>query len=107
MEVRRRHFCAAYQFDKGLATFLGRPPRISKRYTDSKIPLDLSDEALATNHTDLSHARAGLDEDGWSNHRPFQRATWIRVRYIVTTFRDEVLEVSMQRVTPENRKILQ
>ncbi|KAJ5240190.1 hypothetical protein N7468_004809, partial [Penicillium chermesinum] len=106
VEIRRRQFSAAYQFDKSLATFLGRPPRISKRYINSLIPKDLSDEALATGHRDLSHLQKDLDADGWNIHRPFQRATWIRVRYIISTFREEILEVSMQNITPETKKVL-
>lgn len=106
IEARRRLFAAAYQLDKSLATFLGRPPRIPKRYTDCKIPKDLSDDALATDKRDLSHLRGDLDEDGWNTGLLFQRSTWIRVRYIMMTFRDEILEVSMQNITPETTKIL-
>ncbi|KAJ5155339.1 hypothetical protein N7492_008142, partial [Penicillium capsulatum] len=100
LESRRRLFAAAYQLDKSIATFLGRPPRIPLRYSDYQLPLDISDTALASDNEGLHFFKADLDENGWHLQRRFQRASWIRMRYILSTFRDEILELSMQKLTP-------
>lgn len=100
LESRRRQFAAAYQLDKSIATFLGRPPRIPFRYADCRMPLDISDEALATDGTSLDYLPEELDSNGWNVRGLFQRSSWMRVRFIISTFRDEVLEVSLQSVTP-------
>lgn len=65
------------------------------------MPLDISDEALATDKTILHYTRDCIDENGWNIHGVVQRSSWIRVRFIISTFRDEILEVSLQNVTPE------
>ncbi|KAJ5887785.1 hypothetical protein N7495_007826 [Penicillium taxi] len=101
LESRRRQFAAAYQLDKTIATFLGRPPRMPLRYTDCRMPLDISDEALATEDTTLTCLTEDLDSNNWNLQPLFQRSSWIRVRFIICTFRDEVLELSLQRMTPE------
>ncbi|KAK2873490.1 hypothetical protein FQN49_002327 [Arthroderma sp. PD_2] len=97
LESRRRLFAAFYQFDKGIATFLGRPPRISWRHSDCPLPLDISDEALAGNDNELETARGSLTAEGWSVSPVFQRAAWIRLRFIISTFREEILELSLQK----------
>ncbi|KAJ6178597.1 hypothetical protein N7519_009058 [Penicillium mononematosum] len=106
LESRRRQFAAAYQLDKSIATFLGRPPRIPWRYADCRMPLDISDEALATDNKVLNYSHDYIDENGWSRHGVVQRSSWIRVRFIISTFRDEILEVSLQNMTPEMENML-
>jgi hypothetical protein len=71
------------------------------------MPLDISDEALATDDMVLDYSPDDFDENGWSIHGVVQRSSWIRVRFIISTFRDEVLEVSLQRVTPELENMLE
>ncbi|KAJ5864559.1 uncharacterized protein N7529_006475 [Penicillium soppii] len=107
LETRRRQFAAAYQLDKSIATFLGRPPRIPWRYADCRMPLDISDEALATDNMVLDYSHDYIDENGWSLHGVVQRSSWMRVRFIVSTFRDEILEVSLRRLTPDMEDMLE
>jgi hypothetical protein len=38
IELRRASFARIYSGDKNLAVFLGRPPRICKRYCDFNLP---------------------------------------------------------------------
>lgn len=101
IEARRRQFAAAYQLDKSIATFLGRPPRISFRYSDSCPPLDISDDAFGTEDHSLNYAANDIDSENRGTHRVYQRASWIRTRYILSRFRDEILELSLQKVTPD------
>ncbi|PYI16139.1 hypothetical protein BO99DRAFT_466555 [Aspergillus violaceofuscus CBS 115571] len=97
-EARRRIFAAAYQLDKTVATFLGRPPRISIRHSDCKPPLDLADEILTADSAHLQLITRTLDDSGWNLQEPpvFQRASWIRVRFELGTLREEILELSLR-----------
>ncbi|KAJ5624460.1 hypothetical protein N7510_000769 [Penicillium lagena] len=106
LESRRRQFAAAYQLDKNLATFLGRPPRIPCRYSDCRMPLDIGDEALTANDLSLDSPQDGIDSTGWNINGLFQRSSWLRVRFIVSTFRDEILGVSLQDMTPSTASLL-
>ncbi|RHZ62316.1 transcription factor domain-containing protein [Aspergillus thermomutatus] len=99
LEQRRRLFAAAYQLDKSIATFLGRPPRISWRHSDCRLPLDISDEAL-TGSREL--AQRSVTAEGWSCHAVYQRSAWIRLRFLISTFREEILELSLTK-SSENR----
>ncbi|KAF3387488.1 hypothetical protein F1880_001189 [Penicillium rolfsii] len=106
LETRRRQFAAAYQLDKSIATFLGRPPRMPLRYSDCRMPLDISDDALAPEDTNLQYSPTDLDANNWNVHGVFQRASWMRVRFIISMFRDEILEVSLQKVSPQTAHLL-
>lgn len=99
LESRRRIFAAAFQFDKSMATFLGRPPRISWRHSDCSLPLDLSDDAVVGSPSEFELASTSIDSQGWNVQKPIQRASWIRVRFLISTFREEILELSLQRPT--------
>jgi hypothetical protein len=70
------------------------------------MPLDISDETLATDNMALGYSHNYVDENGWNLQRVVQRSSWIRVRFIISTFRDEILEVSLQNVTPERENML-
>ncbi|KNG88306.1 hypothetical protein ANOM_002491 [Aspergillus nomiae NRRL 13137] len=96
VETRRRLFAAAYQLDKSIATFLGRPPRISLRHSDCRLPLDLHDTSLEAGQSDMELALQGLDSDGWNTQGSLHRSTFLRQRFLVSTFREEILEVSLQ-----------
>jgi hypothetical protein len=70
------------------------------------MPLDISDEALATDNMVLDYSHDYIDSNGWSLHGVVQRSSWMRVRFIVSTFRDEILEVSLRKMTPEMEDML-
>jgi hypothetical protein len=76
-ETRRRVFCASYNLDKSLSTFLGRPFRISKRYTDVSLPLDLADEDITGDQAALQLATQALGPDKWNTQGRRLRASWI------------------------------
>ncbi|KAJ5167785.1 uncharacterized protein N7482_003379 [Penicillium canariense] len=106
LESRPRQFAAAHQLDKSIATFLSRPPRIPLRCADCRIPLDISDDALASVDKNIQYSATELDANNWNVHSVFQRSSWMRVRFIVSMFRDEILEVSLQKVTPATANLL-
>jgi hypothetical protein len=97
-ETRRRMFCSAYLQDKTLSTFLGRPLRISKRHTDIKMPLDLSDVEIMGDESTLQVAIQALSEDGWNTHGRYLRASWVRLRYIAAMYREEILDLASAKL---------
>lgn len=101
LESRRRVFCASYNLDKSIATFLGRPPRISWRHADVKLPLDLRDEDLAAAQPEFELACQNLDKDGWSTDGTHCRVSWIRLRCITGTFREEILDFSLEKLSED------
>ena len=65
-ETRRRCLALAYSLDKGMSCFLGRPPRIAKRYCNIELPLDLTWDELALEGQALEDAKSALNSDGWN-----------------------------------------
>ncbi|KAL3468054.1 hypothetical protein BJX64DRAFT_246799 [Aspergillus heterothallicus] len=100
-EIRRRIFVGFYQLDKNVATFLGRPPHISWRYSDTKPPLDISDIAIMLDGAELEQALSELDSDGWNTHAVYGYSSWYRQRYMIYTFREEILDLSLQPLSSE------
>ena len=94
-ECRRKVFAAAYRSDKILATFLGRPPRIPLQYSDVRPPLDISDESLVAKGQTLDAVLLSVDKNGWNTQRKIWPAGFIRLRYIMSAFREEILEISL------------
>ncbi|KAF2789995.1 hypothetical protein K505DRAFT_252168 [Melanomma pulvis-pyrius CBS 109.77] len=104
LESRRRIFCSTYNQDKTISTFLGRPIRLSKRHTDIKLPLDISDDDLTGDEAGFIVACRSLDDNGWNtNEKSYGghlRASWLRARYISHQFREEILDFALAKVTP-------
>lgn len=66
-ELRKRSFLKAYLQEIGLATILGRPPRLSYRYCTVDAPLDLEDTQLMQTGDELAATLAtSLDENGYN-----------------------------------------
>ena len=95
IEVRKRAFAAAYVADKALSTYLGRPPRINKKYSVFELPLDLSDDDLWSDGQELQRAAQGLDHQGWNLDKILHQSSLTRVRMLTAAMRDEVLELSL------------
>lgn len=97
-ETRRRVFCSSYNQDKAISTFLGRPIRISKRHSDTPLPLDLRDDELTGAPAALDAAIRALDPHGWNTHGQHLRASWIRLRHIASRLREEILDIALSPV---------
>ncbi|OQE44564.1 hypothetical protein PENCOP_c002G02758 [Penicillium coprophilum] len=107
-QCRRRTFAAAYQVDKLICTFFDRPPRILRRYSDCKMPLDISDDEILAGENQVKRISLVLDPNGWSATARYTSSTWARVRYILGVFREEVLEFPFRSFTDENKaKLMQ
>ncbi|KAK4497697.1 hypothetical protein PRZ48_010350 [Zasmidium cellare] len=104
-ECRRKLFAAAYQFDKFISALLDRPPRILRRFSDVKRPLDLTDDELLVSQSE-DQARMNLSPDGWSDKTRYIPATWHRLRYMLGSFREEILEYNYRLPGPETEALL-
>lgn len=94
-QIRRGCFALAFYADKCVATFVGRPPLINHRYCSLDAPLDLSDDVLFSRDDVLERGLAELDENGWDRHGRRHRVSPVRIRYILSVFREEVLEIAL------------
>lgn len=94
-ELRKRIFVTAYGHDKTVATFLGRPPRLSYRYSKMDLPLDLSNEQLFLEGAELEAALAELDENGWNTNGNLTRGTWGRIWLQNCRIREDILEIAL------------
>lgn len=62
----RRLFIATFVHDKIRATFLGRPPLLSRHYCSYALPLDLRDEDIMESEENVAIVKAKLDDNGWN-----------------------------------------
>ncbi|KAF2740366.1 hypothetical protein EJ04DRAFT_531021 [Polyplosphaeria fusca] len=102
-EARRRIHASVFRSDKTLATFFGRPPMMSSRYSDRPLPFDVDDNILATSDTELlSETLSRLDSDGWNTDGEIWASSFIRLRYQMSLFKERVLEQSLAAQTDDN-----
>jgi hypothetical protein len=94
-ELRKKIFISAYGRDKSVATFLGRPPRLSHRYCKMELPLDLSDEDLFLEGAELTAKLENLDAQGWNTNGNLHRTTWQRVWVQHSRIREDILEIAL------------
>lgn len=94
-QFRKRAMATAHELDKGQATFVGRPPRLSRHYAGLGLPLDLPDAALLGTPEALAAASSKLDGDGWNTEGLVHAATRIRAVYVLLEIREEALEISL------------
>ncbi|KAF1994633.1 hypothetical protein P154DRAFT_367137 [Amniculicola lignicola CBS 123094] len=94
-ELRKRLFITCYDNDKYTASFVGRPPRLTRQYCRIQLPLDLTDAQLMSDGLDLDAAIASLDEDGWNQRGLIQRSTFSRLFATNALMVEEILEISL------------
>lgn len=92
-EIRRRIGCQVFVVDKFLATFVGRPPLLTKRFCSIKPPLDLEESALLSDKETFQRRSQLLDQDGWNTGGRIYSSSLLRVRMMIALARDEILEV--------------
>ncbi|CZT25096.1 uncharacterized protein RCC_10825 [Ramularia collo-cygni] len=94
-ELRKKIFISAYGHDKVVATFMGRPPRLSYRYCKMDWPLDLNDDQLFSEGEELEAALAGLDANGWNTSGILNRNCWSRIWFQHCRIREDILEIAL------------
>lgn len=94
-EMRRRIYAAVFNIDKVTATLMGRPPFLSRRYSSTPLPLDLSDESVLAGEPHLSDAVSSLDAEGWNTEGQIYSTTILRARTMFAYIRDEILVLAL------------
>ncbi|PYI00709.1 hypothetical protein BO78DRAFT_329353, partial [Aspergillus sclerotiicarbonarius CBS 121057] len=93
-ELRKRAMAAGYMIDKELAIVLGRPPRLSHRYCDLLLPLDLSYAEMIADEPTRDAALRELDATGWNRQGFLSKGAHPRVGLMIAKLRENVLEVT-------------
>lgn len=65
-ELRKRLFAVTYISDKAISNFLGRPPRLLRKYCTMQLPLDLEPRHLQLPEAELEDIVNSLDQHGWN-----------------------------------------
>ena len=94
-ELRKRIFSSAFAQDKQLATLTGRPPALSRRYSNFQLPRDISDEDLIADEETLKVVLSKLDADGWNTEAGNSPVTTCRAWMLMALIRDEILKISL------------
>jgi hypothetical protein len=95
-EFRRRLYASIYRSDKTLAVFYGRPPMMGWRYSDRKMLLDISDQAVTSEDAEVLKAELSkLDSAGWNTEGHLHPATFGRMRCQLAVFKERLLEQSL------------
>lgn len=100
VELRKRVIALAHERDKELATFVGRPPHLSRRYYAVDLPLDLPDSIIIGPLEHFEAARAKLDNNGWSGDVMVNPVSRLRAILLLSMIREEVLELSLGPPVP-------
>ncbi|KAI5368109.1 hypothetical protein Slin14017_G031450 [Septoria linicola] len=72
------------------------PPRMLKRYSDCKLPLELTEQELLSDEATLSEARQKLTSDGWKQEGVYCSATWNRMRFMASVLYETIMEFEYQ-----------
>ena len=100
-ELRKRTFAVAYNFDKSMSAFLGRPPRLPRKYCVMQLPLDLDADDLRLPPAELEHELDGLDQHGWNRKGLLMGTTYVRTHLICNMILEDILELSLAAL-PQN-----
>ncbi|KAH7310917.1 hypothetical protein B0I35DRAFT_358349 [Stachybotrys elegans] len=95
LEARRRVACQIFIMDKFLATVVGRPPLLARRFCSLPLPLGLDDATLLSDKETFQRHVHLLDPDGWNVDGRFHYSSLLRARMMVALLRDEILEVGL------------
>ena len=60
-----------------------------------QLPLDVDEESLIRGGPALDTPLSSLDANGWNPDRVTRPAAFIRLRYIMSVFKEEILEISL------------
>ncbi|KAL4875422.1 hypothetical protein BJY04DRAFT_232680 [Aspergillus karnatakaensis] len=99
LETRKRIFAFAVTRDKSLATFLGRPPRIGNDFCDRAMPLDLDDDEITLQGSQLQAVLQGSGDGGWRDiigrGEIIRQSSFLRLRYQQAELQEKVLCLSL------------
>ncbi|KAK5111350.1 hypothetical protein LTR62_005190 [Meristemomyces frigidus] len=105
-ETRRRTYMKTYCLDMAVSSLFDRPLRLSRRFSDIQLPLDLPDAAVTAPPDELGAAREHLSPDGWNTTGAYNPASFLRMRVITAQIKEEILEHTFALSTPQSRERL-
>ena len=91
-ELRKTAWAITYSADKNVAIFLGRPPRMSKRFCHFQLPLSPTDSELVTNTSNTWDRNVR-----WKTDTPFCYRAGIRWAALCAALKEDVLELLRDR----------
>lgn len=81
----------------GFAVFLGRPPRLSKRFCFTNMPADVEDHVYGLEQLALERELSNLDQKGWNTLGQIRRSATSRWSMVTAMIREDILEVLLGR----------
>jgi hypothetical protein len=100
-QIRKWAFVQVYGVEVSIASFLGRPPRLSYRHCTIDMPLDLTEREIVYEGPKLQAALKALDGNGWNLHGTTTRITWMRTWIRFAPRREDILDLSLGSYTRE------
>jgi hypothetical protein len=97
IQLRKRIFARIYGSDISFAVFLGRPPRVSKRFCFTNMPLDLEEDAYDLVGDALEQELSHLDPNGWNTRGTVRKSAVARWSMITSMIKEDTLEVLLGR----------
>ncbi|KAK9784005.1 hypothetical protein SCAR479_00564 [Seiridium cardinale] len=95
-EISRRVLLPVFTIDKVQLAFTGRPPLLFRKFITTPMPLDIKDEDLFLDQKSLiEKVRTTVDDKGWNTEGGFYSATYIRARYKMAQFREQIAEIAL------------
>ncbi|CAG7923256.1 unnamed protein product [Penicillium olsonii] len=89
-ELRKTAWAITYSADKNVAIFLGRPPRMSKRFCHFQLPLNPPDSMISATNAWDRHTT-------WNEDTPFCYRAGIRWAALCSALKEDVLELLRDR----------
>uniref|UniRef100_A0A093XMK4 Uncharacterized protein YbbC n=2 Tax=Talaromyces marneffei PM1 TaxID=1077442 RepID=A0A093XMK4_TALMA len=96
-QLRQQIFARIYGSDISFAVFLGRPPRVSKRFCYTSMPLDIEEDTYSLVGEALDQELAHLDRNGWNALGQIRKSAVIRWTMITSMIREDALETLLGR----------
>lgn len=97
INLRQQIFARIYGSDISFAVFLGRPPRVSKRFCFTNMPLDVREDTYYLVGDALDQELHNLDRAGWNTLGQINRSAIIRWSMITSMIREDTLETLLGR----------
>lgn len=103
-EMKKRIFNATFICNMGISLLTGRPPALTRRFSQIQLAVDVSDEVLMKGGEELQRAIAALDSNGWNKDGSMHINTYFRTRTLLAPILNETLELFLgdpQNITGE------
>ncbi|CRG89170.1 Pre-mRNA-splicing helicase BRR2 [Talaromyces islandicus] len=96
-QLRQQIFARIYGSDISFAVFLGRPPRVSKRFCYTSMPLDVEEDTYSLVGEALCRELGHLDRNGWNTLGEIRKSAVVRWSMITSMIREDALETLLGR----------